>query len=274
MNFPILWVGPAGSGKLTAARTELGVPVDEKPRLQTLDIGEYSARYWEFTTHMEIDIVDLSMKDKEILPELLTRLLSTRDVTGRGRKIMILRHAHNLSPPAAIRLRACLEELVWAPGAPALVYMTARTVNSVLFGLLDGFVYRRVPGALEQPSRQVLATSIGGNAAMVPTIHTYIAETLRQMALALEEGPPCLAAVDWVRARVYDLLGLMVVGGDMVSAMVWATVRLAAAGSLNTTQATAVLGILARARWVPSYRFPLVLELILMEIYNSLATVK
>jgi hypothetical protein len=274
MNFPLLWVGPAGSGKLTAARAELGVPADEKPRLQTLDIGEYSARYWEFSTHMEIDIVDLSMKDKEILPELLTQLLSTRDVTGRGRKMMILRHVQNLSPPAAVRLRACLEELVWAPGAPAMIWMTARTVNSVLFGLLDGFVYRRVPGALEQPTRQALATAVGGNAAMVPTIQTYVAETLRQMAVALEEGPPCLAAADWVRARVYDLLGLMVVGGDMVSALVWATVRLAAAESLNTAQAQAVLGVLARARWVPSYRFPLVLELILMEVYNALATVK
>lgn len=274
MNFPLLWVGPAGSGKLTAARAELGVPVDEKPRLQTLEIGEYSARYWEFSTHMEIDIVDLSMKDKEILPELLTQLLSTRDVTGRGRKMMILRHVQNLSPPAAIRLRACLEELVWAPGAPAMIWMTARTVNSVLFGLLDGFVYRRVPGALEPPMRQALASAVGGNAAMVPTIQTYVAETLRQMAVALEEGPPCLAAADWIRARVYDLLGLMVVGGDMVSALVWATVRLAAAGSLNTAQAQAVLGVLARARWVPSYRFPLVLELILMEVYNALATVK
>jgi hypothetical protein len=155
-----------------------------------------------------------------------------------------------------------------------MIWMTARTVNSVLFGLLDGFVYRRVPGALEQPTRQALATAVGGNAAMVPTIQTYVAETLRQMAVALEEGPPCLAAADWVRARVYDLLGLMVVGGDMVSALVWATVRLAAAESLNTAQAQAVLGVLARARWVPSYRFPLVLELILMEVYNALATVK
>ncbi len=119
-TFPILWVGPAGSGKLTRAREALGAGGQE-PRLQTLEIGEYSARFWEFTTHMEVDIMDLSMMDKQILPEILNKLLSTRDVTGSGRKVMILRRIHGLSPPAAIRLRVCLEELVWSAGAPAMI---------------------------------------------------------------------------------------------------------------------------------------------------------
>ena len=109
--YPILWVGPAGSGKLTAARKALGV--NQEPRLQTLEIGDYSARYWEFPTHMEVDIMDLSMMDKQILPELLMQLLSTRDVLCSSKKIMILRRIHGLSPTAAIRLRVCLEELVW-----------------------------------------------------------------------------------------------------------------------------------------------------------------
>jgi hypothetical protein len=269
--FPILWIGPAGSGKLTAARKALGVPSDEQPRLQTLEIGDYFARYWEFTTHMEIDIMDLSMMDKQILPEMLTQLLSTRDVTGSGRKMMILRHIHGLSPAAATRLRACLEELVWQIGAPAMVWCTARVVNSVVSGLMDGFVYRRVPGAGgEQYARSAAAKMFGANSALVPSIQSYISEMLRQMVIALDEGPPCLAAAGWIRGRVYDLLGLMITGTDLVAGLTWATVRLAASGMLSTPRAVAALDVLARSRWVPSYRIPLVLELIVASVYNAL----
>ena len=270
MAFPILWVGPAGSGKLTAARAALGVAAGQEPRLQTLEIGDYSARYWEFPTHMEADIMDLSMMDKQILPELLTQLLSTRDVTGSGRKIMILRRIHGLSPAAATRLRVCMEELVWSPGAPAMIWCTARTVNSAVAGVLDGFVYRRVPGPLEPRLKTALKIKFLPQGGDVDTVQTYIAEMLRQMVVALEEGPPTLAAAAWIRARIYELLGLMITGADLVGGLAWATVRMAASGSLSSAKAKAVLGILARARWVPSYRTPLMLELIVASVYNAL----
>jgi hypothetical protein len=268
--FPILWVGPSGSGKLTAARAALGVPSGQEPRLQTLEVGDYSARYWEFPTHMEVDIMDLSMMDKQILPEILNQLLSTRDVCGTGRKIMILRRIHGLSPAAAIRLRVCLEELVWSAHAPAMIWCTARTVNSAVAGVMDGFVYRRVPGPLEPRLRLTLKEKLG-LAEEVSSVQTYIAEMLRQMVLALEEGPASLAAAAWIRGRIYDLLGLMITGSDLVSGLVWATVRLAASGSLSSVKAKAVLSTLSRARWVPSYRTPLMLEMIVVAVYNSLA---
>ena len=279
MEQPILWIGPAGSGKLRAARAALGVSEDEEPRLQIIaDIEEDVARYWEFQSHMEIDVMDLSMKDKEILPEMLTRLLSTRDVRGGGRKMMILRRVHGLSPPAAVRLRTCLEELVWGPSAPAMIWMTARVANAVVLSLLDGFVYRRVPlqPGLSGKDRTRIAHSVGADGCldMVPSIQTYIAEMLRQMVCALEEGPPCLAAATWIRGRVYDLLGLMMTGTDLVSGLTWATVRMAAAGSLDTASAKAVLDVLSRARWVPSYRTPVMLELIVMSVYDALAATK
>ena len=265
--YPILWVGPAGSGKLTAARAELGATGE--PRLQTLEIGEYSARFWEYPTHMEVDIMDLSMMDKQILPEILNKLLSTRDVMGSGRKVMILRRIHGLSPPAAVRLRVCLEELVWSAGAPAMIWCTARTVNSAVAGVMDGFVYRRVPGPLEPRLRTELKQMFDVE---VPSIQTYIAEMLRQMVVALAEGPPTLGAATWIRARIYDLLGLMITGNDLVSGLVWATVRLATSGTLSTAKAKAVLGVLSRSRWVPSYRTPLVLELIVTAVYDSLSS--
>lgn len=270
-QFPLLWIGAAGSGKLRAARAALNVPASEEPRLQTLEIGDYAARYWEFSTHMEVDIMDLSMMDKQILPELMTQLLSTRDVTGGGRKVMILRRIHGLSPAAAARLRSCMEELVWSAGAPAMIWCTARVVNSVVATLLDGFVYRRVPYTSPATDiRQRLQKQVGA-AAPPPTIQTYTAEMIRQMAVALDEGPPCLAAAQWIRGRVYDLLGLMITGGDLVAGLTWATVRLAASGTLDSQKAKRVLDVLARARWVPSYRTPLMLECIVTGVYNALA---
>jgi hypothetical protein len=227
---------------------------------------------------MEVDIMDLSMMDKQILPELLNQLLSTRDVCGSGRKVMIIRRIHGLSPAAATRLRVCLEELVWSASAPAMIWCTARTVNTAVAGVMDGFVYRRVPGPLEPRLRTELkamfdlGSSEGGKGGEVSSVQTYISEMLRQMVIALEEGPPSLAAAAWIRGRIYDLLGLMITGSDLVTGLVWSTVRLAASGSLVGHKAKAVLSTLARARWVPSYRTPLMLEMIVVSVYNALAS--
>lgn len=269
-TLPVLWVGPAGCGKLRAARAALGVKEGQEPRLQTLEIGDYQARYWEFTTHMEIDIMDLSMMDKQILPEMLTQLLSTRDVCGTGRKVMILRRVHGLSPAAAVRLRACLEEFVWAPGAPAVIWATTRVVNAVVMGLMDGFVYRRVGGDVAW-DKELIADRLGIESKSVATIQTYTAELMRQMVVALDAGPPCLAAASWIRGRVYDLLGLMIIGSDLVAGLTWATVRMAAAGGISDARARAVLDVLARSRWVPSYRTPLMMELIVSAVYEAIA---
>ncbi len=187
---------------------------------------------------------------------------------------MILRRIHGLSPPAAVRLRACLEELVWSPGAPAMIWCTTRSVNSVVLTLMDGFVYRRIaaPSAQteDRPDRTDLLTKVG-LLKQPPTIASYISEMLRQIVLALREGPPTLAAVPWIRARVYDLLGLMITGSDLVSGLTWATVRLAASGSLSTKQAISVLQVLAKSRWIPSYRTPLMLEMIMISVYEAVS---
>ena len=263
--YPTLWVGPAGSGKLTAARAALGV--SGEPRLQTLEVGDYQARYWEFPTHMEIDILDLSLMDKQVLPEMLDTLLSTREVAGGRRKVLLLRRIHGLSPAAAGRLRAALEAYVWSSGATATVWATARSVNGVVASVMDGFVYRRVEGTERLDRLAVL-----GAGATIPTLQTYIAEVLRQMVLALAEGPPCLAAATWIRARVYEMLGLMLTGSELVSSLTWATVRLAAAGALPSEKARGILTVLAGVRWFPSYRTPLMLERVLTDVYEVLAT--
>ena len=149
-----------------------------------------------------------------------------------------------------------------------MIWCTARVMNGVVAGLCDGFVYRRVPSVRDRPDREAAA---GGAVPVgVPTIQTYVAEVLRQMVIARGEGPPCLGVADWIRGRVYDLLGLMITGGDLVAGLTWATVRLAAAGGIQDGPARAVLDVLARARWFPSYRTPIMLEMILTEVYEAL----
>jgi hypothetical protein len=218
---------------------------------------------------MEIDIMDLSMMDKQILPELLTQLLSTRDVTGGRRKMMIVRRIHALSPAAAARMRAVMEELVWQPGAPAMIWCTARVMNSVVATLADGFVYRRV-AATERLDRLSLQPGLGLGLVSTPTIQTYISEMMRQMAFARSEGPACLAVAGWIRGRVYDLLGLMITGSELVSSLTWSTLRMGANRTLTDAQTKACLDVLARARWFPSYRTPLMLEMIVTAVYNAL----
>jgi len=270
--YPTLWVGPAGSGKLTAARATLGVGREVSPRLQILEVGDYQARYWLFPTHMEIDILDLSLMDKQVLPEMLAQLLATREVAGGHRKMLILRHIHALSPAAGARLRAALEEFVWPPTATAMIWATTRSINSVVAGIMDGFVYRRVHGdGLEHRLDRTAALGGAAHVSAIPTLQTYIAETLRQMVLALEEGPPCLAVATWIRARVYEMLGLMLTGTELVSSLTWATVRLAATGALSSEKARAVLTVLAGVRWFPSYRTPLMLEMVLTDVYMAIA---
>ncbi len=149
-----------------------------------------------------------------------------------------------------------------------MIWCTARVMNGVVASLCDGFVYKRISG--RSSSRADREAVVAGGGPTVPTVQTYLAEVLRQMAIARSEGPPCLGVAEWIRGRVYDLLGLMITGGDMVASLTWAVVRLAAAGGICDKQARAVLGVLARARWFPSYRTPIMLELILTEVYEAL----
>jgi hypothetical protein len=63
----------------------------------------------------------------------------------------------------------------------------------------------------------------------------------------------------------------MITGSDLIASLTWATVRLAASGSLTDKKARATLQVLAKARWIPSYRTPLMLEMILISVYDAIA---
>ena len=62
----------------------------------------------------------------------------------------------------------------------------------------------------------------------------------------------------------------MITGSELTSCLVWSTVRLAAAGGISDEQATILITVLSQVRWVPSYRTPLMLEMIVTAVYNGL----
>ena len=264
MNVPTWWIGPAGSGKIGAIRNLLGTTLRE-PRLKTLVIDDYTSRYWDYGTHSEIDVMDLSMMDKQILPEMLQQLVSTRDVRTGGRKQLIVRRIHCLSPAAALRFRALLEDLVMDPQGSAMIGCTARTVNSVVGTVLDCFAVRRHAAALTPTSSDLFFNSH-------PSPATFLTDVMREMADATKHHDLTLDAVAWIRERTYNLMGMLCGGSDIVAGLVWATVQLAATGALDGDRARRVLRVLADTRWVPTYRTPIMIECVLSHVYVGLRT--
>jgi hypothetical protein len=153
-----------------------------------------------------------------------------------------------------------------------MIWCTARVMNSVVTTLADGFVYRRVAATERMDRLSLNALAPGLATGATPTIQTYISEMMRQMAFARSEGPACLAVAGWIRGRVYDLLGLMITGSELVSALTWSTLRMGASKALTDAQTRACLDVLARARWFPSYRTPLMLEMIVTAVYNAIGS--
>lgn len=249
--YPLLLVGPANSGKLLEARRNFGCAPELTPRLRSFEFEDYTARFIEFSTHFEIDVTDLSMVDKRILPELLQKLIGTRDVLS-GKKKLIIRRIHNLSPPAAVQLRVCLEQFVWPIEPNAIVQCTARLVNSSVSAVMDGFVYKRVPKSPDT--------------LMVNELQEFIYKIVVQMLAAKK---PSIEAVTWIRARVYEIMGLMITGGDLIAWSTLAIVRLAADGKIATAVALRTIRKLSEICWIPSYRIPLMMEFILVEMFDN-----
>lgn len=249
--YPLLLVGPANSGKLLEARRNFGCGPELIPRLRSCEFEDYTARFIEFSTHFEIDVTDLSMVDKRILPELLHKLIGTRDVLS-GKKKLIIRRIHNLSPPAAVQLRVCLEQFVWPIEPNAIVQCTARLVNSSVSAVMDGFVFKRM--------------SLPGDTIIKNDLQEFIFKIVVQMLAAKK---PSIEAVTWIRARVYEIMGLMITGGDLIAWSTLAIVRLAAEGKISTPVALRTIKKLGEICWIPSYRIPLMIEFILVEMFDN-----
>lgn len=265
---------------------------------------DYECRVYCSPYHFEIDIPDMSMQDKQILVEVLSMLFSAGDVFSglktSKRKIVLLRRAHNLSLAAAIRLRWIMETRVCPEGGTGMIWLCAREITGALSVLEDLFVRRRVPVPTAEVWAQAwsahpeLATASAYKtfdgrmdrafavtrwassclaAGNYPRIiancyEDLIVEMLRgciKGALAGVETPPLLLAL-WIRERVYDLLGLCQTGIEFLDGYSAATEKAFLSGYCTAPMFKAAIAVVAAAEPNTSYRNPISLEKMLLDI--------
>ena len=316
---PWLIVGPSGSGKTTLARRWIeeahGISLTYPLETRIFPIGDgYEARVHTSPYHFEIDIPNLSMQDKQIIGDLLTMFLSSGDVLSilrsASRKLVVLRRAHCLSLPAAIRVRAILQQYVLPANASGMVWMTAREITGPLSLLDDAFVRHRIPrmsvstwmhnttipspyrtemawSALEgHPERAVemsrffpegpTTTSTTSTTSTNPwprRIQDYYDEMVAQMILgATANRSPNLNVVEWLRARVYEALSFCQTGPEIVDSCCAALARCVSASDDKGLKTVfwSVMNVLAESEPHTSYRTPLSLEWAILTMYEEM----
>lgn len=298
---PWLFLGPSGSGKLTEARTTIERSLDTTIPLpletKILPVGDgYEARIFTSPHHFEIDIPTLSMQDKQIIADLLTTFFASTDVfhalRSSSRKLVILRRAHSLSLPAAQRVRAILHQYVFPPDAVGMIWMTAREITGPLALLLDGFCVKRVPRLsfdawssavpAAYKTREAFDATEGrvdravALAALFPTgcasyprrLQDYYDELIACF-LSKGGGVPSIALFPWIRSCVYQMLSFCQTGPEIIDSCAAAIERAFAKGD-KSALLWKLMTTLAAAEPHTSYRTPLALEMMLLNLYEDI----
>ena len=300
---PWCFLGPSGSGKASQARrwieeaygAKLTYPLEQR----TFYVGDgYEARVLASPYHFEIDIPNLSMQDKQIIGDLLTMFLSSGDVLNSlhssSRKLVILRRAHCLSLPAAIRVRAILQQYVFPAGSSGMIWMTTREMTGALSLLQDGFVRVSVPRmpvatwcsaeAIPAPYRTVLAwekleghperaTAMAqffpqGATVWPRRIQDFYDEMLEEM-IHMCKCEPTLDTVLWIRGRVYDALSFCQTGPEIVDSCAAALLRYYETHPETPQEALwDAMEFLAKSEPHTSYRTPLALEWAMLNLWD------
>jgi len=306
---PWLFLGPSGSGKLSAARAlleaahgkRLELPLEA--RMFDVKVGDgYKARVLASPYHFEIDIPNLSMQDKQIIGELLTTFFSSGDVLNSlhksTRKLVILRRAHSLSLPAAIRVRAILQQYVFPSDAAGMIWLTAREMTGPLAILEDAFVQKRIPRlsytawsalpsipthlqteaawtALEgRPERAADLVRFFPEGAAPPSawprrIQDFYDEILTNLLEAAKSGKaPTVAVVLWIRQRVYQALSFCQTGPEIMDSCAAAIQR--RHKDLDPRTFFNAMRSLTMAEPHTSYRTPLSLEAGILTLFEAL----
>ena len=303
LQIPWLILGPTGSGKLTQARKWIeaahGVNLKLPLESRTFSVGDgYEARVLASPYHFEIDIPNLSMQDKQIIGELLTTFFSSGDVFSSlrsgNRKLVILRRAHSLSLPAAIRVRSILQQYVLPPDAGGMIWVTAREMSGSLAILEDAFVRYRVPrisldswisnpaiptilqtheawdrcnGRPERVQEMIKFFPDGRIPAWPRRVQDFYNEMMEILIReALAPKKPNLAVVEWIRGRIYQALSLCQNGPDIIDS--YAAAIQHHAKLLEPQLFWKAMSSLTLAEPHTSYRTPLSLEAALLNLFD------
>ena len=305
LSVPWFFLGPTGSGKLTTARKwiekahngAITLPLESR----NFTVGDdYEARVLTSPYHFEIDIPNLSMQDKQIIGELLTKFFASADVLSSlrtsTRKLVILRRAHSLSLPAAIRVRAIIQQYVLPQDAAGMLWITAREMTGPLALLEDAFVKHRVPRMLhaDWAQREDIPVPLKTEEAWdrclgrperakeivkffptgeIPTwprrIQDYYDEMIEMLIQqAVSPKPPTLAIVLWIRGRVYQALSLCQTGPEIIDSCANAVQRKHT--MLEPQVFWKAMSVLTLAEPHTSYRTPLSLEAGLLNLFETI----
>jgi hypothetical protein len=301
---PFLFIGPSGSGKLTTARawieaahkTKFALPFE----VRNFSVGDgYEAKVLASPYHFEIDIPNLSMQDKQIIGELLTTFFSSGDVFNslrtHTRKLVILRRAHSLSQPAAIRVRAIIQQFVLPPDAAGMLWITAREMTGPLAILEDAFVKHRIPrmpyvawSSLPLPppllteaawsacegrkdrAQEILKFFPDGTIPSWPRrIQDFYDEMIAILIwIAASSCPPSLEVVLWIRGRIYQALSFCQTGPEIIDSCAAALSRKhTLVDSVTFLKAMHALTLIEPHT---SYRTPLSLEAGVLTLFETL----
>jgi len=215
-----------------------------------------------------------------------------------GRKLIILRRAHALSLPAAIRVRAILQQYVLPANGTGMIWITAREMSGSLSLLEDAFVRVRIPrmpyGAwcsavdaafhtveaydrLEgRPERAAKMLEMGaGGTAAPPAYPRRISDYYDEFVAAIITGAKktgAIAVIPWIRARVYDVLAFCQNGIEIIDSTAAAFAR--AAPLLEPDQFWKGMQVLATSEPHTSYRTPLAIEYAFLELFDVIQSSK
>lgn len=302
LSIPWLFMGPTSSGKLslarkwieTAHRTQITLPLEERK----FSIGDgYEARVLASPYHFEIDIPNLSMQDKQIIGDLLTTFFSSGDVLNslrtNTRKLVILRRAHALSLPAAVRVRSIIQQYVLPPEASGMIWITAREMTGSLSILSDAFVHQSIPrmpfsawqqadipqalknfnaydrcnGRLERVHDITKFFPDGNLPGWPRRIQDYYDEMMTFLIAAARSGKePNLNVVLWIRARIYQALSLCQNAPDIIDSIAIAVQH--CADQLEPKVFWKAMVSLTKSEPHTSYRTPLSLEAALLDLFE------
>lgn len=306
INTSFLLLGPTSSGKLTLARKWIeeahGGKIELPLETRTFSIGDgYEARVLASPYHFEIDIPNLSMQDKQIIGDLLTTFFASGDVLSglrtSTRKLVILRRAHSLSLPAAIRVRAILHQFVIPPEASGMIWITAREMTGPLALLEDAFVKHYVPrmpysdwSTLELPTplltevawdrcngrperaQEVLKFFPTGELPRWPRrVQDFYDEMVEYIIKHARSGKdPNLTVVHWIRNHVYEALSLCQTGPEIIDSCAAGVQRKRTL--LEPAVFWKAMEVLSYAEPHTSYRTPLSLEAAILNLYETVRT--
>lgn len=305
LNIPWLLMGPSGTGKLSQARAwieeahkgKIVYPMETR----TFTVGDgYEARVVTSPYHFEIDIPNLSMQDKQIIGELLTTFFSSGDVfnglRASSRKLVILRRAHSLSLPAAIRVRAIIQQYILPPDASGMLWITAREMTGPLALLEDAFVQYRIPrmslkswqllpsipdtlktpvawekleGRVERAEELLKFFPDGVPPAWPRRVQDYYDEMVAMLIQYAKSGKaPNLNVITWIRGRVYQALSMCQTGPEIIDSCAAALQRQHTLVEPHVFWES--MKALTSAEPHTSYRTPLSLEAGILSLYETI----